>query len=230
MHSCGFDSIPSDLTVYALYRRAREDRVGDLGDTTCVVRLGLAGGVSGVRKYAAFSMIRTSWPPTAPPSPSWAHNRTFHGAAAARSRRARRAVDSGVFLAPYNTRVVRRSNALQGWAYGRRFRYAETMSVGSHGLPRFPRRRRSPPASSVWEQVSATIAGADGGTPRPQTGHRSERGDARARPLFGRDLHHHDDRGALRRRYCSTGRWLLGHLRAAGRECVGAGTRPRSAL
>ena len=25
VHSCGFDSIPSDLTVYALYRRAQED-------------------------------------------------------------------------------------------------------------------------------------------------------------------------------------------------------------
>jgi short subunit dehydrogenase-like uncharacterized protein len=30
VHSCGFDSIPSDLTVYALYRRAREDTAGEL--------------------------------------------------------------------------------------------------------------------------------------------------------------------------------------------------------
>src|SRR6476661_5311703 len=28
VHSCGFDSIPSDLTVYALYRRAVEDGCG----------------------------------------------------------------------------------------------------------------------------------------------------------------------------------------------------------
>jgi short subunit dehydrogenase-like uncharacterized protein len=28
-------------------------------------------------------------------------------------------------MAGLNTRVVRRSNALQGWAYGRRFRYRE---------------------------------------------------------------------------------------------------------
>ena len=32
---------------------------------------------------------------------------------------------------PDNTRIVRRSNALLDWAYGRRFRYAETMSLGS---------------------------------------------------------------------------------------------------
>jgi saccharopine dehydrogenase (NAD+, L-lysine-forming) len=30
-----------------------------------------------------------------------------------------------------NARIVRRSNALLGWAYGRKFRYAENMSVGS---------------------------------------------------------------------------------------------------
>ena len=34
-------------------------------------------------------------------------------------------------MAPSNTRVVRRSNALQDWAYGKRMRYSEAMSVGS---------------------------------------------------------------------------------------------------
>jgi short subunit dehydrogenase-like uncharacterized protein len=34
-------------------------------------------------------------------------------------------------MAPVNTRVVRRSNALQDWAYGRRFRYREVMAFGS---------------------------------------------------------------------------------------------------
>ena len=33
-------------------------------------------------------------------------------------------------MAAYNTRIVRRSNALQDWAYGREFRYSEVMSVG----------------------------------------------------------------------------------------------------
>jgi short subunit dehydrogenase-like uncharacterized protein len=37
-------------------------------------------------------------------------------------------------MAPYNTRVVRRSNALRDWAYGRRFRYREVMSVGASAL------------------------------------------------------------------------------------------------
>ena len=38
VHSCGFDSIPSDLTVYALRRKAAEDGTGELTDTTLVVR------------------------------------------------------------------------------------------------------------------------------------------------------------------------------------------------
>src|SRR4029079_4452581 len=31
VHSCGFDSIPSDLTVYALHSRAQKDETGELG-------------------------------------------------------------------------------------------------------------------------------------------------------------------------------------------------------
>jgi short subunit dehydrogenase-like uncharacterized protein len=34
-------------------------------------------------------------------------------------------------MAGINTRVVRRSNALQGWAYGRRFRYREVTGFGA---------------------------------------------------------------------------------------------------
>jgi len=37
-------------------------------------------------------------------------------------------------MAGINTRVVRRSNALQGFAYGRRFRYREVMSAGGDTL------------------------------------------------------------------------------------------------
>ncbi len=32
-------------------------------------------------------------------------------------------------MAPHNTRIVRRSNALLGWAYGKNFRYSEVMST-----------------------------------------------------------------------------------------------------
>ena len=36
----------------------------------------------------------------------------------------------GFVMGPYNSRIVRRSNALQDWSYGRQFRYLEAMSLG----------------------------------------------------------------------------------------------------
>jgi short subunit dehydrogenase-like uncharacterized protein len=39
-------------------------------------------------------------------------------------------------MGSYNTRIVRRSNALQNWAYGRTFTYREVMSVGDSRLSR----------------------------------------------------------------------------------------------
>ena len=46
VHSCGFDSIPSDLGVYLLAERARADDEGHLEDTTLVVT-SMRGGFSG---------------------------------------------------------------------------------------------------------------------------------------------------------------------------------------
>ena len=50
--------------------------------------------------------------------------------------RVRYDADLGIWVGPFimasaNTRVVRRSNALQDWAYGRRFRYREVTGFGS---------------------------------------------------------------------------------------------------
>ena len=46
VHSCGFDSVPSDLSVLLLADRARDDEAGLLEDTALVVR-SMKGGVSG---------------------------------------------------------------------------------------------------------------------------------------------------------------------------------------
>jgi short subunit dehydrogenase-like uncharacterized protein len=149
VHACGFDSVPSDLSVYELYRRAREDDQGELLDTNFVLR-GMAGGISGgtaasmTEVFAAASgdpetrqllddpytltPDRAAEPELGPqPDLPW-----------------RRGADiapeldgvwtAGFGMALYNTRIVRRSNALLDYAYGKRFRYAENMSVGSSVL------------------------------------------------------------------------------------------------
>jgi len=146
VHSCGFDSMPSDLNVYQLYRRAAEDGAGELGDTTFVMRSFFQGGGSGGTLASVFDMMRTaSSDPEARrlvndpytlttdrgAEPELGHQRDFA------PRRGRNIAPElagywigGFMWAPHNARIVRRSNALQDWAYGRRFRYTETMSVG----------------------------------------------------------------------------------------------------
>jgi short subunit dehydrogenase-like uncharacterized protein len=145
VHSCGFDSIPSDLTVFALYRRAVEDDAGQLGDTNFVVRR-IAAAFSGGTVASMLELMRTvSTDPEARRlmndpytlSPDRAAEPEFGAQPDTRWRRGGEIAPelkgywTGAFLmAPANTRIVRRSNALLDYAYGRRFEYAEQMSLG----------------------------------------------------------------------------------------------------
>jgi short subunit dehydrogenase-like uncharacterized protein len=145
VHSCGFDSVPSDLTVYALYRKAAEDGAGALGETTMVVR-SFAGGVSGGTLASMTEVMRTaSADPDARRQMNDPYTLTPDRAAepdlgAQPDAQWRRGAEIAPELAGYwtsafvmataNTRIVRRSNALLDYAYGRDLKYAEVMSVG----------------------------------------------------------------------------------------------------
>jgi short subunit dehydrogenase-like uncharacterized protein len=149
VHACGFDSIPSDLNVYALYRKASDDGAGELLDTDFVLR-NFRGGFSGGTVASGIEMMQTaSSDPEArrmagdpytlstdrPAEPELGPQPDFALRRGAKIAPELAGIWAGGFLmAPYNTRIVRRSNALQEWAYGRRFRYAEHMSVGSSAL------------------------------------------------------------------------------------------------
>ncbi|HUO38271.1 MAG TPA: saccharopine dehydrogenase NADP-binding domain-containing protein, partial [Mycobacterium sp.] len=149
VHSCGFDSIPSDVGVYALYRRVQADGAGELGETTFVLR-GISGGFSGGTIASGMEVMRaaSSDPqvrralndpytlstdrvaePDVGAQPDFAWRRGEKVAPELAGRWV-----GGFLMGPYNTRVVRRSNALQDWAYGRTFRYSEVMSLGSSQL------------------------------------------------------------------------------------------------
>ena len=145
VHSCGFDSIPSDLTVFALHRRAEQDHEGQLTDTNMVVRA-FAAGVSGGTVASMIELFRVaSSDPEARRlvtdpytlTPDRSAEPEFGAQPDARWRRGRDIAPeldgywTGAFvMAVANTRIVRRSNALLDYAYGRRFEYAEQMSVG----------------------------------------------------------------------------------------------------
>ncbi|MBS9372363.1 saccharopine dehydrogenase family protein [Rhodococcus sp. B50] len=148
VHSCGFDSVPSDLGVHALYRAAEADGNLPLTDTTFVLgsfRGGVSGGtidslrrqIDAVRKDSTARKIAArpyslSPDPTREPDLGRQNDFAFvDGKSVAPELSGRLAP---FVMASYNTRIVRRSNALRDWSYGRRFRYREVMSVGSSPL------------------------------------------------------------------------------------------------
>ncbi len=169
VHACGFDSIPSDLSVYALYRRVTDDATGELTDTTFVVKK-LAGGLSGGTIASITDVVRAASgdpetrrlledPYTLTPDraaePELGSQPDYPWR---RGRQIAQELDgtwtSGFLMASTNTRVVRRSNALRDWAYGRRFRYSECQSLGSSVL--------APVASAVAAGVGAAVTGLGG--------------------------------------------------------------------
>ncbi|HEU5266994.1 MAG TPA: saccharopine dehydrogenase NADP-binding domain-containing protein [Jatrophihabitans sp.] len=141
VHSCGFDSIPSDLGVYLLHRHAVENGAGTLQDTALVVR-GARGGVSGgtvdslraqieeaqaSRDAARLLRDPYSLSPDRSAEPDLGDERD--------SLHVVHDPQLGGWLAPFvmgsvNTRVVRRSNALLDYAYGRQLRYREYVRGG----------------------------------------------------------------------------------------------------
>ena len=149
VHACGFDSIPSDMTVFALYRQAERDGAGALGDTNYVVRR-FAGGMSGgtiasmtelAREAATDPEARRLLNDPYTLSPDRGVEPELGGQSDARWRRGRDIAPEldgywvGAFaMAIPNSRIVRRSNALLDYAYGRRFAYAEQMSLGKSVL------------------------------------------------------------------------------------------------
>ncbi|CAM2818844.1 enoyl-ACP reductase [Mycobacterium intermedium] len=146
VHACGFDSVPSDLTVYALYKAAREDGAGELTDTNLVVR-SFRGGFSGGTLASMMEVLNTaSSDPEARRQLADPYTLTPDRGAEPdlgpqpdlplrRGRQIAPELDkvwtAGFVMAPYNTRIVRRSNALLDWAYGRGFRYSESVGLGS---------------------------------------------------------------------------------------------------
>lgn len=163
VHSCGFDSIPSDLGVWETARVAADEGAGTLTDTVLFVR-SLKGGLSGgtidsMRRQAiaaresledrraiadpyGLSPERAAEPTkadredSAPPAPVGRAGRVRSVTKRLGSRLPVRRTEDGHWTGPFvmatfNTRIVRRSNALLGWQYGRAFRYHEVTDFGS---------------------------------------------------------------------------------------------------
>jgi short subunit dehydrogenase-like uncharacterized protein len=136
VHNCGFDSIPSDIGVWLLH-----EELGELRETTFVVRR-LKGGASGgtiaslkgtiddIKKDRSLLKVvgdPYGLSPDRKAEPKLGNERDLQFV--------EHSEELGTWLAPFvmaaiNTRVVRRSNALLGWPYGREFKYREVMAMG----------------------------------------------------------------------------------------------------
>ena len=138
---CGFDSIPSDIGVYLLNERVKADGEGDLEQTTLIVR-GMKGGASG----GTIDSMRTMMEEVRSDPAKRKVAQDPYGLSPDRSaepdlgkqpdaRGPWYHEDAQTWLGPFvmaaiNTRVVRRSNALQEWTYGRKLKYGETIATG----------------------------------------------------------------------------------------------------
>ena len=148
VHACGFDSIPSDLGVLLLHELAGDDALTDTTLAVTELRGGLSGGTfDSMRRTLAevasdpeaariledpyaLSPARQLEPDKA--KPDWGSERDLRGVV--------HDADLGAWLAPFvmapsNTRVVRRTNALLDWGYGRELRYREVMAFRGPAAP-----------------------------------------------------------------------------------------------
>ncbi|NYJ74147.1 saccharopine dehydrogenase family protein [Allobranchiibius huperziae] len=140
VHSCGFDSVPSDLAVLTLAERIAQDAAGELTDTTLFVTM--KGGASGgtldsmkgqidevrsdkAKRAVAVDKFALSPDRSAEPKGEWRDSVSVRYAPEVKAW-------TGPFvMSTFNTRIVRRSNALRGHDYGSAFRYRELQKTGA---------------------------------------------------------------------------------------------------
>ena len=137
VHSCGFDSIPSDLGVYYL----QQQMLARHGTPAAHIKLRtgrMRGGISGGTLDSILSMIEkatTDRRVLAVAGNPYALNDELRGQDGRDRMTAFWDVDFNAWVGPFlmasvNTRVVRRSNELLGGLYGCDFRYEEGSMTG----------------------------------------------------------------------------------------------------
>lgn len=138
--SCGFDSIPSDIGVWFLQQEARRLHGDVCNDIELLVKT-MKGGASGGTFASIINALEESRRDrdvakvlVDPYSLNPAGERSGPDGPDQKGIAYQR--DIGAWTAPFvmaavNTRVVRRTNALLGYPYGRHFRYREAMLTGS---------------------------------------------------------------------------------------------------
>jgi short subunit dehydrogenase-like uncharacterized protein len=140
VHCCGFDSIPSDLGTLMVQEHAREADGGRCYEVRHTVSL-RGGGLSGGTVASMMQIMdEASRDPAVREVLEDPYSLDPRGEGSDPEPHEQRGVhwdpDTKRWTAPFvmaaiNARVVRRSNAVLGYAWGRDFRYREALSFGS---------------------------------------------------------------------------------------------------
>ena len=136
IHSCGFDSIPSDLGVLLLQSEAVKKYDLNINEIKYYVK-GTKGGFSGgtIASMIAISKYIKSRPGLSGllGNPYALNSENYNGPSISSLRSVKWDKDIELWLAPFimsgiNTRIVRRSNELLDFKYGDNFKYSEVTS------------------------------------------------------------------------------------------------------
>ena len=140
VHSCGYDSVPSDIGVLLLHEKAEADGAGELTDTvlSAWAKGGFSGGtvdslrnqIDAVRRDPSLRAVVADPYSLSPERGAEPNLKDDPDLFPPRRDPLLGQWVAPFVMAPYNTRIVRRSNALTGWSYGRFFRYREVMAFG----------------------------------------------------------------------------------------------------
>lgn len=139
VHCCGFDSIPMDIGAWFLQREAQE-RFGSYCESIELLVRAMKGGASGGTMASMMNLMREARADRDVARVlAMPYSLNPEGEQRGPDRGDQRGVrfddDAASWTAPFimasvNTRVVRRSNALLGYPWGRDFRYHEAIRTG----------------------------------------------------------------------------------------------------
>lgn len=140
VHSCGFDSIPSDLGVQFLQEHALETTGHPCKRVELLVRAMRGGGSGGTVASALQALKESSHDREVARVLADPYSLNPEGERRGQDGRDQQNIRyselAGVWTAPFvmalvNNRTVRRSNALLGYPWGEDFRYGESIACGS---------------------------------------------------------------------------------------------------
>lgn len=137
VHCCGFDSLPSDLGVHLLAEHFAKSglKLGSAKYYVVALRGGASGGTiaSGLNLIAEAAADKELRRLMGDPYALYPDRQKDRGPDRGDQKGVESDDEAGYYTAPFvmaaiNTRIVRRTNALSNFAYGRDFRYAEVIA------------------------------------------------------------------------------------------------------